>query len=349
MEIIDKYLGKVIRLKFIQHLLFWSLSFLVLLNIFAYDAVFYLIDFLFTALFHLCLLISVYVNIRVLIPVFLNQQNYIKYALGFLMTLIVAIIINEVVMNDFSKWLFPDYYFISAYGWEKTALIILTYLALSTLLKISKSWFQLKRTEQKLEQVKQESLQRELNLLRAQVNPHFLFNSLNSIYSLILDQQPQSADAVLKLSEVLRYALYQSRQERVPLPEELAQLHQYIELEQLRAEEADIRLMIEGDPSPHTIAPLLLLPLVENGFKHGIKGDIENLFLHISIYIEADSLICKVVNNKGEASLLLPEAEGGIGLTNLKRRLDLTYSDRYLLEIKEEKEQFSVILKIMPL
>lgn len=329
-------------------MLFWGVSYWVLLNIFAYDATFFKIDYLFTALFHVGLFLVVYLNLRLLIPYFWRQQAYLKYAVLSILALILCTFIQEWILNEGSKWLFPEYYFISTYTSGETLLILFVYTGLSTLLHLSKSWFDLKRTEKRLDQVEKEAIQHELDILRAQVNPHFLFNSLQSIYALILDNEVKSGEVVLQLSDVLRYALYESQKDRVPLKQELAYLKKYIALESLRTANADIQLEVKGKIEGLEIAPLLILPLVENGFKHGVKGDIDNLYLHIFIEVkEISEIYCKVSNNKGEVDHVILSEASGIGLKNLKRRLELIYPSKHEIRINEEANDFIVELKLL--
>ncbi|MEM1323448.1 MAG: histidine kinase [Bacteroidota bacterium] len=338
-------LAMLLQNSWLQHLLFWSLSLVVLLHLFAYEDQWYKVDYIYTSLFHLSLLLVVYLQIKVLIPHFLQQNKYLLYLLLLGLVLLAGTLLNELTFNVLSDILFPDYYFISYYSFANIFLFMLIYSAISGLLKLSKGWFRLQVAEQQLARLREEKVQTELEALRSQINPHFLFNSLNSIYGLVMDQEESSGEAVLRLAQVLRYALYDTRAERVPLQRELEHLQQYIELEGLRAAAADIQFHCTGPTQDLQIAPLLLLPLVENGFKHGIKGDTEAVFLHIDINIQAQQLHCTVRNNLGQIDQSLPKTSG-IGLQNLRRRLALLYPQKHQLSIESNPDVFTITLQL---
>jgi len=215
------------------------------------------------------------------------------------------------------------------------------------LLKLSKGWFELYETKQLLEKLKSEKLQAELSALKGQINPHFLFNSLNSIYSLSIDNEPITSDFILKLSDVLRYMIYEANDERVPLKKEINYLQNYIELQRLRVDEkAKINVEIKGELNNQKVAPLLLIPLVENGFKHGIKGETENSFIDVFINVEGQDFYFNVKNNKGQIDEIENGKFNGIGLKNVQRRLELLYPEKHKMKIKETNSTFEIDLKI---
>jgi len=212
---------------------------------------------------------------------------------------------------------------------------------------LSKGWFELYETKQLLEKLKSEKLQTELSALKGQINPHFLFNSLNSIYSLSIENEPLTSKFILKLSNVLRYMIYEANDEKVPLKKEINYLESYVELQRLRVdEEAEIRVEIKGDLNDQQIAPLLLIPLIENGFKHGIKGDTENAFIHIFMDLKGWDFHFNVENNKGYVDEIENDQFKGIGLQNVQRRLELLYPKKHEMKIRETNSTFEVDLKI---
>jgi two-component system LytT family sensor kinase len=188
----------------------------------------------------------------------------------------------------------------------------------------------------------QQNKEAELQFLRSQVNPHFLFNTLNNIYSLVYDQSPKAPSAMLQLSELMRYVLYEKK-EMVPVNKEWTYIQNFITLQKLRFDyELPVQLTREGDGDKYFIPPYLLIPFIENAFKH---GDFRNDPLKIHLQITAGSLLFETSNrishqNKDEA--------GGIGLDNVKRRLELLYAGKYELETKTENGLFTARLLILP-
>jgi len=211
---------------------------------------------------------------------------------------------------------------------------------LSTAARISVYWYSEKRekTELALEEHKLE-----LELLKAQINPHFFFNTLNNIYSLVYKKSDDAPAAVMKLSEIMRYLIYESKSEMVPLEKEVEQLENYIELERLRVRDHDfIEFEARGSFALHVIPPMVLISFAENAFKHG-KRKVQNPGIKISIIAE-DGLIKYTVtnyilnephnNHKGE----------GIGMQNTRRRLELLYPKCHKLDIRNDHERFTVKL-----
>ena len=219
---------------------------------------------------------------------------------------------------------------------------------LTSLLKWSKAWFKLSESERKIRKLEKEKLQAELAALKAQMNPHFLFNSLNNIYSLALDRDEKTPEIVLGLSNCLRYMLYECQEEKVPLKNAIAYLKEFIQLQQLRLEHPEnIKFKTTGIIDKQKIAPLLFTPILENGFKHGIKGDTQNAYLNIHIHVDRNQLTLQAENNRGQSIDIEPESFGGLGLKNVNQQLHLLYPDKHHLEIQEEEHRFSIQLKLL--
>ncbi len=189
--------------------------------------------------------------------------------------------------------------------------------------------------------------QAQLNYLKAQINPHFLFNTLNNIYAAAVLQHPRTADMVLRLSDLLRYVTYDGQAERVPMHKEIVQIQAYIDLFQLKSEHPlSIRFEVEGDIEHCEIEPLLLLPLVENALKHGDLEVQTAGYLHILLRKEAKRLVFRVENSFNPDDQQKDEV-GGVGLDNIRRRLELNYPGQHRLEIRQEQERFVSVLEIM--
>jgi LytS/YehU family sensor histidine kinase len=195
---------------------------------------------------------------------------------------------------------------------------------------------------------KQMALNSELNFLKAQIHPHFLFNTLNNLYSLTLNNSPASPVVVLDLSQILRYMLYECNTDYVPLKKDIEIIQHYIGLEQLRhGDRLDLNLRIKGEIQGQQIAPLLMIPLIENAFKHGASEMIEDAWINIVIEVEPSAIKLKVSNSKpleqqhGHRSHF-----GKIGLENVRKRLELIYPETHQFTIHDEEDLFAVILQI---
>jgi LytS/YehU family sensor histidine kinase len=191
----------------------------------------------------------------------------------------------------------------------------------------------------------QEKFTSELQHLKAQINPHFLFNSLNSIFSLSRIQSDKTPDMVLKLSNILRYMLYESEKKMATLEDELKIINDYIDLQLMRyGEKVQVIKEINIDFAGAQITPLLILPLIENSFKHGISGAQEISMINFKLQLNNDELEVQTKNILSRESVVLEKKEG-IGLVNIKRQLELLYRD-YSLNYFEKENFFIVDLKI---
>lgn len=215
----------------------------------------------------------------------------------------------------------------------------------STIFKIVSDWAKHQREKHELETKTMES---ELNFLRSQINPHFLFNTLNNLYALTLKKSDKAPEIVIKLSEMMRYMLYECNEKEVPLIKEVNYLRNYLDLEKLRqSKEIDIKLKVNGMVTNQRIAPLMFIPFIENSFKHGLKNQINDGFVHITLDVKRDNVHLHVINSKAPA---LPvrsgKRSGGIGLVNVQKRLSLIYPKQHELSIKDNPNDYEVDLTI---
>lgn len=208
------------------------------------------------------------------------------------------------------------------------------FVFLSTVYKFTVDWFFNEKEKSELEK---QSLTAELAFLKSQINPHFLFNSLNNIYSLAYLKSDATPDAILRLSEILRYMLYESNDNRVSLEKEITYLKSFIDLQKLRFRgNAYVVLEVEGHINNQFIVPLVLISFVENAFKHGLATDKENP-IHINISVFENKMLFTIKNKKIKAN---KDQTGGIGMVNVKRRLDLTYPEKYKLTIENREDEY---------
>ncbi len=214
---------------------------------------------------------------------------------------------------------------------------------LAAAIKLMKHWY---LKEQRNLQLQKENVESQLQLLKAQVHPHFLFNTLNNIYSYTQNTSPVAAKLLSGLSDMLRFMLYESNQSLVPLSKELRMLQDYINLEQIRyGNKLELHLDLPSETNNLQIAPLLLLPLVENCFKHGTSNVLEQPWINLQVGIRGKQMHMKLLNGKVYKPKSAP-GKSGIGIQNVRKRLELLYPGRHELNISEEEDVFIVNLKI---
>ena len=229
---------------------------------------------------------------------------------------------------------------ITIFRWIFASIEIWMLLGMASAIKLFRMRLQTVEHEKALIE---EKLQSELKFLRSQTNPHFLFNTLNNLYHLARKKSSNTPDAILKLSGLMRFMLYECTAASIPIAKEIELIHDYIELEKLRYNERlAIDFIVEVENENQSIAPLLLMPFVENAFKHGASESTGNIWVDIFLKIEKNNLVFIVKNSRDSDDKLTGD---GIGLKNIKRQLDLIYPD-HVLEIKNEREEFAIFLKI---
>jgi len=320
----------------------------------------------FTALFILNFVFIVafyYLNTHVIIPKLLDHKKFLSYTLIILALMIFYGFLPRIYHGLFGSFqplgagqapaggpgaganlaLRPNrprnYPLVNAFN----IAVFLMVFVFSTGIKVINEWL---RSEQRNKEIANEKLQAELSFLKAQINPHFLFNTLNNIYALATSQSEHTAAAVMKLSSIMRYVLTDARNDLVPLEKEIMFTSHYIELQKIRlTDKTSIDFTINGDPLGRQIAPLLLLPFVENAFKYGISTR-EWSPIRILLEINKESLYFSISNQKHLNTTLKVADNTGIGISNTKRRLDLLYENRYELIIDDKTNEFSVHLNI---
>ncbi len=285
-----------------------------------------------------------YLNYLVLIPLFLDKKRYGIYAIAIVIAIILYGFAKYGVALCFKQFLLMrvkegDVSFGSYFA--GTLFPSLIFLFLSTALKFTVDWFLNERIQRDLEN---QRLTAELAFLKSQINPHFLFNSLNSIYSLAYQRSETTPEAILKLSEIMRYMLYECNDNKVSLVKEIQYLHNYIDLQKIRfGEKAFIDFKVEGNIENQQIVPLLLIAFIENAFKHGVAN---NPLAPIRLLIDVDEAhLHFYVHNKKHTHNR--DAMGGIGLNNVRRRLNLLYPGKYNLDIHDETDTYTVELSLV--
>lgn len=340
-------LSKMIQSRFLHHLLFWVLSFYVLIHYFSYEESLSKIDYVYTALFHISLVIGVYINLLLLIPEFLRREKYFLFLLGFIVVWFAIAYLNEFTFEYLSDYIAPDYFFISSYEITDLLKFSIVYLGLTTLLKLSESWFTVIETEKRLVEMKQKQSETELLALKSNIHPHFLFNNLNSLYALARKKSDETPHYILQLSDLMRYMIYESNDQYVDLEKEISYITNYLELQKLRCKnKTRIQYLIEGDLNNQKIAPFLMIPFIENSFKHGGLNQFDRDIIDLSIRIENAKLEMNLRNSIPKQSRKEIDPIGGFGIENVKSRLDSLYPNKHELHLSKQEDEFSLSLKI---
>ena len=287
-------------------------------------------------------LVVIYGNFLFLIPFFYKKRKWFLFSVGTLLLLGLFLV-------QAKYW---GGYIAKQYGYKESFLQELPFYIFDYARNVIIAFllFGLRekfRQEKKMNQVQLEKLTTEINYLRAQINPHFLFNTLNNLYGMALKKSEKMPEIILRLSKMMDYMLYDSDETLVYLVKDIENLENYISLERIRqGNNAVINYSLEGSPGDRKIAPLLFLPLVENGFKHGVNELIKEAYLDIHLTITTNDISLSVKNNFKLKKEPLPEQRGGIGLANLQRRLELFYPGKHRLQVQQTDTLYDVQLQI---
>jgi sensor histidine kinase YesM len=246
--------------------------------------------------------------------------------------------VNEVHLKALSYVRAP---FDGVIVWLFSFSLFYNYLLYAVSFKVFKDLFSIQIQKTELEK---EVIQLEFNFLKAQINPHFLFNTLNNLYSFAIRSPEKVADLLLKLADLMRYTLYETSEERVLLTKELSFLQSYVDLQRIRHDDhVSIRFIVEGTPTHQLIPPLILIVLVENAFKHGPESTAKASWVTIQLNINTNCLTLRVENSVTELKKTSP---AGLGLANIRKRLAYSYPGQHTLVVQEKPNQYSVRLTI---
>ncbi|WP_413513119.1 sensor histidine kinase [Myroides odoratus] len=299
---------------------------------------------------YLVFIILFYLNMYVLIPFLLFKGRYIVY----LIVLILSVLIGLRVLGWFYGNYFDVYRFVmeerkQTLGNSKAIILLcVSLISLSTTLKIVQHWM---KDRERIVELKELTYVMELNELRNQVSPHFLFNMLNNVKALIRTEPEMATTVIMKLSEFLRYQLYESNQDKVVLASEVNFISNFLNLEKIRKDNLTISFdcLLDSNQLRQILVPSSLFTVfVENAIKYSLDPDEKETWINISIHVEAKKLHFTCINSRNENFALFQNKSGGLGLANSKRRLDLIYSNQYSLTITEKTNSFGVNL-IIPL
>lgn len=347
------------------HVLYWGATYFFFVLYFGREANHYAESLLFVALLLPVAMATTYFATAFLLPRYLLQGRYALFALYGLYALIGSVYLELVV-------LMTTFILLAGYNVQRMSppildvfgLIVGLYAVvfLAVAADLATRWHRLRAEHDETERARLEAerarLEAELALreaelarLKGQMQPHFLFNTLNNLYGLTLERSDDAPEVVLRISEVLDYVLYRCDKALVPLSDELEHLKTHLELERLRYDERiDIRLDLDGKLPNGCIAPLLLTPFIENSFKHGVARTNKNSWVNIRVCTENGRLHFSVENGKPDPGGTAPGPKAadaaGIGLENVKRRLCLLYPDAHELIIEDLPDRYAVRLRI---
>jgi sensor histidine kinase YesM len=296
-----------------------------------------------------------YFLIYFVVPRYLLKQRYWAAGLlclaGFLLAALLAAATSIFIIHPLRAALFPEYYPVPFQTSGVRLFLALmaglrggiTIGGLAAAIKLMKTLY---LKEQRNLQLQKQNVEAQLKILQAQVHPHFLFNTLNNIYSESQEKAPKAARLVGGLSELLRFILYESNKTHVLLQTELKLIRDYISLEQIRyGNNLEIHIDMPEETGNLVIAPLLLLPLVENCFKHGSSQLIEQPWINLKLELNKEQMHLKLMNGKPLHTQPAADASG-IGIANVRKRLELLYPDQHTLVVHDEGEVFVVNLKL---
>lgn len=300
-------------------------------------------------------MMGVYFNLYFLIPRFLEKGRYITYTLLFLTTIVATACV--IVSGYYFGAAISESTFQELWGVEPSNFYSLfesgalpstaAAMTLAMSIKLTKNWISARQRQRELEK---EKIETELKFLRAQINPHFLFNTINSIFVLIKKNPAMASEALSRFSDLLRYQLYECNDHEIDLNQELAYLEGYVELEQLRLDKDIVSVNIELQKEPQNelrIAPFILTPFVENAFKHVSKTKGQLNSINISLVQVNDELRFKVVNTcSPEYPVKDYNQHKGLGLENVRRRLNLMYPENHDLKIKHTNNLYEIMLSV---
>ncbi len=288
-------------------------------------------------------MVAAYTTIYLILPYYLKKRNlilavFLEVVLIFTITLGERILLRT--LNDYPVTLESLFGITFVYLMLETNFMV----AIAFAIKFGKKWFEQQNEKHNMEK---QNLTAELNLLRAQLHPHFLFNTLNNLYALSLEESTKTSEGIARISELLGSVLYECNEVEISLKKEIKLIRNYIDLEKLRYDNhLNISFNVAGNMEDIKIAPMILFTFVENCFKHGYKNDSAVPSIIIELQIKEKHIHFMARNSKSKQKTTDKVKESGIGLSNVKKRLDLIYGDNYDLDIKDFGDLFEINLVI---
>lgn len=340
-------------IRILYHIVFWLIVGFFYFLVFNWNSEFREVSVIFSIALLPVAIITTYLFNYLLVPKYLWAKLYSRFFFISFITLLVAtwlsflivfftliyILETEALLDP--AVLHPEFQVIS--------LNFIVFLAIS--IKQVKRAFFIQQEKNELEKTKLSTelklKEAELKLLKAQIHPHFLFNTLNNLYGLTLEKSDEAPDLVLRLSDILDYILYRCNEPSVLLSDDIENLTNYIEIERIRySEKLKMNVDFPKDTKDLKIAPLIILPFIENAFKHGVSNYPGIAFVTTKMSLEENTLVFKIENSKNPVRRIEKTYSKGIGLQNARKRLELLYPEKFILKINETNETYSVTLTL---
>lgn len=328
--------------RFAQHVLFWIVIYFFDVFVFGWDSQNYPLFFKMVLFEMPAQMLLAYVIMYSGIPLYFQKRYWTAAAIVIVTFLICSFAVHamilylsnyypkEVPLFSFSKLLVRGFY-------------LFANAAIAVIIKLVKMWYQ---NELRVGELQSVRLEAELKMLREQVNPHFLFNTLNNMYGLVERNAKHAQEMILGLSRIMHYMLYESNLPTTELKKEMDCIRDYVELEKIRySGNLSVSVYHDTETEQLQIVPLLLFPLVENSFKHGASEAIESAWVNIQFTVDKSHFVFKIENTR-TCDATANHRPGGIGLTNVKRRLELAYEGDHSIDIIDGHDTYLVVLKI---
>lgn len=290
-------------------------------------------------------LIISYLHYFLIFPLLIEKKKYLKYTIWLIVSLIVLAFCRFTADTYFLMPRTPDQAYYSTIHISRVLSVLwdfMTFLIFTGMIKFTVDWF---RVEDEKKQLKNEKLTAELNYLKSQINPHFLFNTLHNLNYLVQSRKEEASEVIIKLSNIMRYMIYDANHLSVSLSKEIKYMKDYINLERIRLNKP-FKLTFNEEIKSESIliAPLLLIPFLENAFKHGVSDKAEDCWILVELGYVDGILMYKVANSK--ISVPSVKEKSGFGLENLKKRLTLHYPNKHNLSILDQDKEFRIELKV---
>ena len=337
----------------LRHLMFWIIYFIVFSLWFGFDINNYQTAIETTIVFTPATFIYIYGVINWLVPKYLIKGKYLNFCLLFSAWMMVGLIMNYLTRYYILlplRGVQPNYSFdlsnsntyreVFAFG---SFVVMNTVAMFGGFIKFFKYWY---IAQQQKQQAQNEKLKAELELLKAQLHPHFLFNTLNNLYSLVYEKSDKAPNMLIRLSGLLSYVLYECKANEVLLSKEISIIKDYVSLEKERyGERLDVSFNFSGDIEDKMISPMLFQPFIENAFKHGTAELLGKVWMSIDLSVKANQLYFKIINSCDNNAATILE-EHGVGIENVKKRLALLYPNKFELQNGIEDDVYIVSLAL---
>ncbi|MEM6720552.1 MAG: sensor histidine kinase [Bacteroidota bacterium] len=329
------------------NIVLWFLYYAILVVIFSQGEVPKKVDYVYALSYLFFMLVPIVISTYILLPKLLQRRKYIVFGITFLG---ICVLFGQLYTWYFDHWIdtiFSDYYFISYQTKIQAITKLIVFLIVSVLLNIFVSWLQYNEQRNRVLQLENQRIQWQLSHLRSQINPHFLFNSLNVIYALAIEKKEEIQEAIVQLSDVLRYIIYDADTEQIALKDEIKLLKNYIAFQKFRThglEEVSFETNVVDDS--FTIYPMLFLPLLENAYKHGMTSNEAKTAIHITLLQEGTQCTFRIENSAIHSSEMKSENYSGVGLENIKNNLEIVYPNQHQFLIEKMANTFTVTIVI---